>query len=49
MAEVKEQVSMSRLVVEKKILLIVEAQRSTGFDKFTVHLLLPPNLQLLLY
>lgn len=45
--EVKEQVSTSRLVMEKQIPLIGEAQRSTGFDKFTVRLLLPPNLQLL--
>lgn len=47
MGEVKEQVSISRLVVEKQIILIVEAQRSTGFDKFTVSFLLPPNSQLL--
>lgn len=47
MGEVKEQVSISRLVVEKQIILIVEAQRSSGFDKFTVSFLLPPNSQLL--
>ena len=35
MGEVKDQVSISRLV-EKQIILIVEAPRSTGFDKFTV-------------
>ena len=47
MGEVKEQVWTSRLVVEKQIPFIVETQRSTGFDKFTVRFLLPPNLQLL--
>lgn len=47
MGEVKGQVSTSRLVVEKQVILIVEAQRSTGFDKFTVRFPLPPNLQLL--
>lgn len=47
MGEVKEQVSTSRLVVEKQVILTVEAQHSTGFDKFTVRFPLPPNLQLL--
>lgn len=36
-AEVKEQVSISRFVAEKQIIVVLKAQRSPGFGKLTVN------------